>query len=196
MGNDSERLGTGVRHTLSLELTSAPCCYSALPSIDQSGSKALSSGPHLEEPRLVLACAVDGEESSRELLQALAERLADMLDEVARRGGSREAAGGSPEVQRCPGEGGRGADQDVCQLRWKHTGIRSSAGSRRAGFSSLLPQIFSVNAIRMLQNEEYSFTEVAAIKRRDRLLQAVVVLLALAAALAGGSSLYGLLFAA
>jgi len=46
-------------------------------------------------------------------------------------------------------------------------------------FSNLLPQVFAVNAIRMLQSEEMKFTEVVARKRQDRILQGVLILLLL-----------------
>ena len=49
-------------------------------------------------------------------------------------------------------------------------------------FSKLLPAVFSTNGIRMLQRTDITFSQAAAIKRRDRALQAVVLLTAAAAA--------------
>jgi hypothetical protein len=43
-------------------------------------------------------------------------------------------------------------------------------------FSTKFPNLFSPNTITMLQNENLKFTQVAAIKRHDRLLQASIIL--------------------
>jgi len=48
-------------------------------------------------------------------------------------------------------------------------------------FSNLFPQVFAVNSIRMLQSEEFTFTQVVARKLQDRILQAIAIFLVLAA---------------